>query len=80
MSIDAVMDDDAREMVMINYPISIYYVAVDRCIRASLAIPVHVMREKRNKGHTRVKVNIDFSSHFNYGCFESMMSINKKPK
>lgn len=34
------MDDDAREMAMINYPISIYYAAVDRCIPAFLAEPV----------------------------------------
>lgn len=39
MRIDALMDDDVREMAMINYPVSIYYVAVDRCNRASLAGP-----------------------------------------
>lgn len=35
---DASVDDDARAMEAINYPISICCVAVDRCSRASLGV------------------------------------------
>lgn len=48
---DVAVDDDARAMEEINYPISICCVAVDRYSRASLGASE---REKLNKKDTRI--------------------------
>lgn len=45
--IDALVDDDARAMEEINYPISICYVAVDRYSRASLEESEYEIKKRR---------------------------------
>lgn len=74
MKTDVEVDGDAPAMGVIDYPVSIYYAAVDQCNRASPGAPVEEENdlliewfEREREGDARTSSKIMNCSKFNDG-------------